>query len=155
MNNKNTHLVLDCIEDLFKPFVNKDGEVEISENINPVFIMFIVVILGISKTFLLVIIEPKCPKCGKKMHRHKVVDFFLNNTVNMKKQTYRCSDRKCGCVVTPLWSRFIEAGCNYTKSVKNYALELGLICNISYERMSEIIYWAFGVEISRDTFIQI
>ena len=93
--------------------------------------MFIVVILGISKTFLLVIINPKCPKCGKPMHKHEVVNFFSNNTVKMKKQTYRCSDRECSCVVTPLWSRFIEVGCNYTKSVKQYALELGLICNVS------------------------
>ena len=151
MTKIKTHTVLDCIEDLFKPFVNNKGEVEISENINPIFIMFIVMILGISKTFLLVIIDPKCPKCGKKMHKHEVVDFLLNNTVNMKKQTYRCSDRGCGCVVTPLWSRFIEVGCNYTKSVKQYALELGLICNVSYEKMSEIIYWACGVEISRET----
>ena len=51
MTKKKTHTVLDCVEDVFKPFVNKKGEVEISENINPVFIMFIVVMLGISKTF--------------------------------------------------------------------------------------------------------
>ena len=65
------------------------------------------------------------------MHKHEVVNFFSNNTVKMKKQTYRCSDRGCGSVVTPLRSRFIEFGCNYTKSVKQYALELGLICNVS------------------------
>ena len=51
MRKIKTHTVLDCIEDLFKPFVNKKGEVEISENINPVFVMFIVMILGISRTF--------------------------------------------------------------------------------------------------------
>ena len=32
MRKTKTHTVLDCIEDLFKPFVNKKGEVEISEN---------------------------------------------------------------------------------------------------------------------------
>ena len=44
----------------------------------------------------------------------------------------------------------LEAG-NYTNAVKEYALELGLICNISYEKMVEIIYWAHGVKISRET----
>ena len=151
MTKKKTHTVLDCVEDIFKPFVNDKGQVEISENINPVFVMFIVAMLGICKTFLLVIINPTCPKCGKKMYRFKVVDFYLNNTVDMKKQTYLCSDKKCGCVVTPSWGRFIEAGCNYTKAVKEYALELGLICNVSYQRMSEIIKWAHGVDISRET----
>ena len=51
---------------------------------------------------------------------------------------YRCTNSDCGCVVTPKWSRFIEAGCNYTIAVKEFALELGMICNISYERMCEI-----------------
>ena len=126
--------ILDCVEDIFKPFVNKYGEVEISENINPSFVMFIVAILGIAKTFLLVIKDPICPNCGSKLHRHERVDFFLNNTIHMNKMKYKCSNPDCGCVVTPKWSRFIEAGCNYTIAVKEFALELGLICNISYEK---------------------
>ena len=65
--------------------------------------------------------------------------------------TYSCTNPDCGHIITPLWNRFIEAGCNYTIAVKEYALELGLICNVSYEKMCEIIYWAHGVEISRDT----
>lgn len=98
----------------------------------------------------LVLKEPKCPYCESKLHRHQKVDFLLNNTVKMKKMTYRCSGSECGRVITPKWSLFIEAGCNYTKAVKQYALELGLICNVSYEKMAEIIYWAHGVEISRE-----
>ena len=65
--------------------------------------------------------------------------------------TYKCSGENCGHIITPKWSLFIEAGCNYTKAVKQYALELGLICNVSYEKMCEIIYWAHGVEISKET----
>ena len=37
------------------------------------------------------------------------------------------------------------------KRLKSMLLELGLICNISYEKMAEIIYWAHGVKISRET----
>ena len=74
------------LKDIFKPFVNKYGEVEISENINPSFVMFIVAILGIAKTFLLVIKDPICPNCGSKLHRHERVDFFLNNTIHKKNE---------------------------------------------------------------------
>lgn len=143
--------ILDCVEQIFKPFENKYGEIEISENINPSLVMFIVAILGISKVFLLVLTNPTCPYCNSKLHRHERINFFLNNTVKMKKMTYSCSNPDCNHIITPSWGRFIEAGCNYTKAVKQYALELGLICNVSYEKMCEIIYWAHGVEIGRET----
>ena len=148
--NKNP-TILNCVEDIFKPFVNKYGEIEISENIDPILVMFMTIFLGITSTFLLVLNDPVCPYCNCKLHRHKKVNFLLNNTVNMKKMTYKCSNCECSHVITPKWNLFIEAGCNYTKSVKEYALELGLICNISYEKMAEIIYWAHGVKISRET----
>ena len=110
------------LNQVFKPFENKYGEVEISENINPSFVMFIVAILGIAKTFLLVIKDPVCPKCGAKLHRHERVNFFLNKTINMKKMKYKCSNDYCSCVVTPKWSRYIEAGCNYTIAVVSLLL---------------------------------
>ena len=86
MKKKKKPTILDCVEDVFKPFENDRGEVEISENINPSFVMFIVAILGIAKTFLLVIKDPVCPKCGFKLHRHERVDFFLNNTIHKKNE---------------------------------------------------------------------
>lgn len=151
MNQINTDTIITSVEDIFKPFENKNGEIEISENVNPALVMFIVMILGLSKTFLLVLTDVECPYCGHKLHRHLKVDFNLNNTVNMKKMTYKCSNNDCHHVITPQWSKYIEIGCNYTFAVKNFALDLGLICNVSYEKMSEIIYWSQGVIISRET----
>ena len=59
-------------------------------------------------------------------------------------------------MVTPKWSLFIEAGCNYTIAVKEFALELGLICNISYERIClKLFFGLMGVKISRTTYVQI
>ena len=143
--------ILNCVDEVFKPFLNDKGEIEISENIDPILIMFMTIFLGITSTFLLVLKDPVCPYCNCKLHHHKKVDFLLNNTVNMKKMTYKCSNGECGHIITPKWNLFIEAGCNYTKAVKEYALELGLITNISYEKMVEIIYWAHGVKMSRET----
>ena len=58
-NNKPT--ILNCVEDIFKPFVNKYGEIEISENIDPILIMFMTIFMGITNTFLLVLNDPICP----------------------------------------------------------------------------------------------
>ena len=151
MSKNKQPTILDCVDDLFKPFLNGKDEIEISENINPILVMVMTIFLGIKNTFLLVLKDPICPYCNSKLHRHQRVDFLLNNTVNMKKMTYKCSNDECGHVITPKWNLFIEAGCNYTKAVKEYSLELGLLCNISYEKMAEIIYWAHGVKISRET----
>ena len=49
----------------------------------------------------------------------------------MKKMTYKCTNLECGHIITPIVESFFEAGCRYTKAVKDYALELGLICNVS------------------------
>ena len=80
---------------------NKYGEIEISENIIHSLVMFIVAILGISKTTLLVLTDVKCPYCGYKLHKHEKVNFCLNNSVNMKKMTYKCSNNDCKHVITP------------------------------------------------------
>ena len=151
MRTIKTDTIITSVEDIFKPFENKNGEIEISENVNPVLVMFIIMTLKLSKTFLLVLTNVKCPHCNHKLHRHEKVDFHLNNTVNMKKMTYKCSNPECHHVITPQWSKYIEFGCNYTQAVKDFALDLGLICNVSYEKMSEIIYWSQGVIISRNT----
>ena len=50
-NNKPT--ILDCVEDIFIPFLNNRGEIEISENINPIFVMFMTIFMGITNTFFI------------------------------------------------------------------------------------------------------
>ena len=54
--------------------------------------MFMTIVMGIINTFLLVLKDPIYSNCKCKLHRHKIVDFLLNNTVNMKKMTYLCSN---------------------------------------------------------------
>ena len=97
-------------------------KLNISEDVIPTFVMFIIAILGLSLSFLLVLTDVECPKCHNKLHRHKRVDYILNNSVHMKKMTYRCSNPDCRHVVTPTWSKYIELGCNYSNAVKEYAL---------------------------------
>ena len=124
MTKKNKPTILFCVDDLFKGFLNEKGEIEISENIDPILVMFMTIFMGITNTFLLVLNDPICPYCNCKLHRHKRVDFLLNNTVKMKKMTYKCSNCECGHVITPKWNLFIEVGCSYTKAVKEYAFRI-------------------------------
>ena len=55
----------------------------------------------------------------------------------MKKMTYKCSNSDCKHFVTPQWGKYLEFGCNYTITVKEAILDLGLICNVSYEKISK------------------
>ena len=66
MNKNKEPTILDCVEDIFKPFLNDRGEIEISENINPIFVMFMTIFMGITNTFLLVLKDPICPDCYEK-----------------------------------------------------------------------------------------
>ena len=60
MNKNNESTTLNCVEDIFKPFFNEKCEIEISENINPIFVIFITIFMGITNTFLLVLKDPVC-----------------------------------------------------------------------------------------------
>ena len=50
-----------------------------------------------------------------------------------------------------MWEEYIEPGCNYTIKLKEFALELKFICNISYDKITEIIKLAKNIDIRRDT----
>ena len=51
MNKNNKPTILDCVEDIFKPFLNDRGEIEISENIDLIFVMFMTIFMEITNTF--------------------------------------------------------------------------------------------------------
>ena len=69
-NINKTHTMLYCIEDIFKPLKNKNGENKISENVNPVLVMFILMTLRLSKTFLLVLTNIECPHIYNEAYRY-------------------------------------------------------------------------------------
>ena len=111
--------------------------------------------LNSSKTipnlFLITLENDICPCCNSKLTRNGTVDFNLNNSLVVKKQKYKCSNKKCNHCQRSLWKAYIEPDCNYTMKIKEFALELKSICNISYDKISEIIKLAKNTEIRRDT----
>jgi len=50
-----------------------------------------------------------------------------------------------------LWEDYFKPKSNYAERIKGLILELGLICNVSYQQVAEILYMFTGCEIRRDT----
>ena len=105
----------------------------------------------IPNLFLITLENDICPCCNAKLTRNGTVDFNLNNTLIVKKQKYKCSNKKCNHCQRSLWEEYIGPGCNYTTKLKEFALELKFICNISYDKITEIIKLAKNIDIRRDT----
>ena len=93
----------------------------------------------------------KCPKYGSKLHKDGKYKFEINNTTSVYKQKYQCIDDECNHNLRPLWEEYFKPGSNYTEKIKGLILELGLICNISYQQATEILYMFTGCEIRRNT----
>ena len=68
----------------------------------------------------------------------------------MLKTVYKCSNKKCNCTVRPKWENYIECNSNYTNDLLDKSLQLGLICNASFEKQAEIIKLFTGVPIPRN-----
>ena len=50
----------------------------------------------------------------------------------------------------PKWENHIDCNCNYNNDLLDKTLQLGLICNISCQKQSEIIKLFTGVDIPRN-----
>ena len=118
---------------------------------DPLFIIYAIENKTIENDFLIVSEIEKCPKCGSKLYRDGKDKFEINNTTSVYKQKYQCSDDECNHNLRPLWEDYFKPGSNYTERIKGLILELGLICNVSYQQAAEILYMFTGCEIRRDT----
>ena len=147
--NKNP-TVISSIDDVFKTFYDKKGNILIDENCDPELIQDLNKHKSIPNKFKLVRSDLSCPHCGSKLYVHSTDDFNLNKSINMVKTVYKCSNKECGRYIRPTWDEYIEPDCNYTKSMMEISLELSLIENIAYEKQAEIIKLFTGVNISRN-----
>ena len=151
MKENKSPTVLNWADEILISFVNDEGYIEFDDDVDPEFIMYMDSVKTIPNIFLISLKNDICPCCNCKLTRDGTVDFNLNNTLLVKKQKYKCCNKKCRHCQRSLWEKYIEPGCNYTIKIKEFALELGLICNISYEKITEIIYLTKNVKIRRDT----
>ena len=150
MKEKENSTFLFSVDQILKLFLDKKGHIPVDENCNPDLIEYYNKNKTIPNLFKLVKSDRKCPNCGSKLHVHDIVEFELDNDIIMLKTVYKCSDEKCNCTVRPKWEKHIGCNCNYTNDLLDKSLQLGLICNISYEKQSEIIKLFTGVHIPRN-----
>lgn len=151
MNTNKTPTYYNYADKILKLFVNDKGFIEFSEDISPEFVQFMYFEKTIPNDFLIVQEIDKCPICGNKLYSDGYVPFNLNNSIKIYKQKYSCSNEDCNYHTRPYWDEYIDSASNYTKKIVEIALHLKLICNISYEKITEIIKLFTGTEIRRDT----
>ena len=151
MKQNKTPTLLNWVDKVLIDCVNDDGYIEVTDDIDPELLMSLNSSKTIHNLFLITLENDICPCCNSKLTRNGTVDFNLNNSLVVKKQKYKCSNKKCNHCQRSLWEAYIEPGCNYTMKIKEFALELKSICNISYDKISEIIKLAKNTEIRRDT----
>lgn len=150
MIKKENSTYLFSVDQVLKLFLDKNGHILVDENCNPDLIEYFDKNKTIPNMFKLVKLDKECPNCKSKLHVHDTVEFELDNSILMLKTVYKCSDEKCNCTVRPKWENHIECNSNYTNDLLDKSLQLGLICNVSYEKQSEIIKLFTGVSIPRN-----
>lgn len=150
MNKKENSTYLFSVDQVLKLFLDKNGHILVDEYCDPNLIEYFDKNKTISNMFKLVKSDEECPNCGSKLHVHDTVEFELDNSILMLKTVYRCSDEKCNCTVRPKWENHMECNSNYTNDLLDKSLQLGLICNVSYEKQSEIIKLFTGISIPRN-----
>ena len=150
MKTKENSTCLHSVDQVLKLFADKNGHILVDENCDPELIEYFNKHKTIPNMFKLVKSDRICPDCESKLHIHDTVEFELNNSILMLKTVYKCSDKKCKCTIRPKWENHINSNCNYTNDLLDKSLQLGLICNVSYEKQSEIIKLFTGIHIPRN-----
>ena len=150
MKKKENSTYLFSVDQVLKLFLDKNGHILVDENCDPNLIEYFNKNKTIPNMFKLVKSDKSCPNCGSKLHVHDTVEFELDKSILMLKTVYRCSNEKCNCTIRSKWENHMECNSNYTNDLLDKSLQLGLICNVSYEKQSEIIKLFTGVSIPRN-----
>lgn len=150
MTTKQNSTYIFNVDQVLKLFFDKKGHILIDENCDSEIVEFFDKKKTIPNMFKLVKSDKTCPYCGSKLHVHDTVEFELNNSILMLKTVYKCSNSECNKTVRPTWDEHMDSNSNYTNYLLDKSLELGLICNISYEKQSEVIELFTDVRIPRN-----
>ena len=99
-------------------------------DVDPLFIMYIMLTKTIENDILIVSRIDTCPICGSKLYRDGTDTFKINNTFNIYKQKQQCSNDQCRHNLRPLWEDYFKHGSNYYRKNKRYNTKYGI--NIKY-----------------------
>ena len=143
----------DLVFDLFKFFVDsKNKKIYLNKDINPSFISLMKELLNDLYQFIyydddLIF----CPKCGERLSLNGTQKFRLNKKLIISKQKYICPNKKCRLTIITHPKQYIEKYCNYTKEIKEKAVNYSFIQYSSYQSKADYINLHYGTKISRQT----
>jgi DNA repair exonuclease SbcCD ATPase subunit len=149
MTNKRISLVEYSVEELFKNYVDFDGDTVILKNfIEPYFIDTLEKMVG--KEVEVLYVEPFrfCWECKIKMSLNGTDPHLINKVREVRKQKYICPKCEFSHVTNLL---FVPKGCNYTYAVQYEGLKQGLIEYKSLEKVAETIENIHGCKPRRQT----
>ena len=145
-------LICDFDDKVFKFFFDSESNrLYLNDDISPEFILLIDnFVLKEYEVVYLKSIE-KCPVCGSELIKNGTEGILLNKIRPIRKQKYFCSDKKCRKHTKACLNKFIDKYCNYTKDLREFGLNTGVIAYLSYEKKSDFIEFVTGVKIPRST----
>ena len=153
MKTKNKPTNNDLVFDLFKFFVDsKNKKIYFNKDVNPSLIILMEEIL--TDTYKFIYYDNDllfCPRCGAPLNLNGTQKFRLNKKLIIGKQKYICSNKKCRLTLITHLDPYIDKYCNYTKEIKEKAVEYSFIQYASYQSKAEYINLHYGTKISRQT----
>jgi len=148
----NSSLLCNYDNEVFKFFLDSEkSKIYLNEDISPEFILLMDNF--IQKDYEVVYLKSieKCPVCGSELNKNGTDKFLLNKNREIKKQKYVCKDKKCNEHTRACLNNFIDKYCNYTRDLREFGLNTGLIDYFSYEKKSDLMELIAGVIIPRST----
>lgn len=131
--------------------LSEDDVLFLDDHISPDIILFFDIFFNMNFTIVYLKSNPYCSVCGSKLNKNGKDNFKLNKHRIIKKQKYVCSNKKCKHYERVSLEKYIDKYCNYTRSLREWSLNIGLIDYISYYRKSELLETITGIQIPRST----
>jgi len=149
---KNSSLICNCVDGLFNFFFDSENKkIYLSEDMSPDFVFLMDSFLAEEYTVVYLKSVDECPVCGSDLSKNGTDGFLLNKSREIRKQKYVCSDKECKKHTKACLDKFIDKHCNYTRDLREFSLNMGLIGYLPYEKISDLIEMLTGFKIPRST----
>ena len=151
MKHENKPTLVYCVDDLKKLVIcGCENEIYVSNEMPPEIIMGFSEIL--SDEIKIIIFDPMEYLEGTiNLKKNRRVQFKLNKTYTVYKQTYYYYSKNKRKYMTTMWGEYIKKNCNYTNYIQNYRFMQSQIFYASYDNTTELVNEDKKLNISRQS----
>ena len=151
MKHENKPTLVYCVDDLKKLVIcGCENEIYVSNEMPPEIIMGFSEIL--SHEIKIIIFDPLEYREGTiNLKKNGRVQFKLNKTYTVYKQTYYYYSKNKRKYMTTMWGEYIKKNCNYTNYIQNYRFMQSQIFYASYDNTTELVNEDKKLNISRQS----